>query len=220
MAHSAAHMSVRCNRCLQHYDPTQPHNCTYIENFESFKDFLYVYECTNCGKHFTGLSNSGRHQCRYHPGQIGMDGKWTCCGGGRAYHTNPNVYNMVWTRAGQGPPPIINLHPGCTPCDHFHPDNRVKLPLDPANPNYVHLLAHMEPKVNERPGWDGERLWSQPTYSTAAFQVEREKEQAAAISDASSTEEEEDEEELGEEDEEEENDNADSSEDEDDDLFN
>lgn len=214
-------MSVRCRRCLQYYDPSQPHNCTYIENFASFKDFLLVYECTNCGKHFTGMSNSGRHQCKYHPGNIGLDGKWTCCGGGRSYHTNPNVYNMVWTRMGQGPPPILNLHPGCTPCDHFHPDNPVKLPLDPTNPNYIHLLAHMEPRVNDRPGWDGQRLWSHPTYSTAAFQVEKEKEAAENALDLE--EEEKDDEKEDEEADEGDQDDPlladDSTEDEEDDLF-
>jgi len=167
-------MSARCNRCLQYYDPEQTHNCVYIKEFTSFKDFLLVYQCGRCDAHFTGMSNSGRHQCRYHPGIIGLDGKWTCCGGGRSYHTNPNVYNMVWTRMGQGPPPIIDLHPGCTPCDHFHPDNRVELPMDFSKTSCIHLLAHLEPKANERPGWDGKRLWPHPTYSTAAFEVEEE----------------------------------------------
>ena len=168
-------MSVRCNRCLQYYDPAQLHQCTYIENYATLKDFLLVYSCERCGKHFTGLSNAGLHKCKYHPGEIGLDGKWTCCGAGRSYHTNPYVYNMVWTRNGQGPPPIRDLSPGCTPCDHFNRDSPVKLPLDSNDPNYIHLLAHLKPEATERPGWDGTRLWSHPTFSTAAFQVREEK---------------------------------------------
>ena len=186
-------MSARCNQCLQYYDLEQTHNCSYIQKFTSFKDFLLVYQCGRCDAHFTGMSNSGRHQCRYHPGIIGLDGKWTCCGGGRSYHTNPNVYNMVWSRMGQGPPLIIDLHPGCTPCDHSHPDNRVELPMDFSKPNCIHLLAHLEPKANERPGWDGQRLWSHPTYSTAAFEVEKEQKEQKELSAISSGGEDEDE---------------------------
>jgi len=168
-------MSVRCTRCLQYYDQTQVHQCTYIENYPTLRDFLFVYKCERCCKYFTGLSNSGLHKCKYHPGEIGRDGKYTCCGGGRSYHTNPNVYNMVWTRNGLRPPPIRDLSPGCMPCDHFNRDSPVKLPLDPDDPNYIHLLAHLKPSANERPGWDGTQLWPHPTFSTAVFQVQEEK---------------------------------------------
>jgi len=50
----------------------------------------------------------------------------------------------------------------------------VKLPIDPKEPNFIHVLAHLEPRADERPGWDGQRLWPHPTYSTAAFELEKE----------------------------------------------
>ena len=167
-------MALRCNKCLQYYDATTVHNCRFLKNYTSLQDFLLVYECARCSKPFTGLSNAGMHQCRYHPGDLGRDGKYTCCGGGRSKHTSQKVHNMVWSRRGQPPPLLINLHAGCTPCDHWHEDSAVKLPLNQDDPNRIHLLAHLEPEVTKRPGWDGKRLWPHPTYTTAEYQVQEE----------------------------------------------
>lgn len=164
----------QCNYCLQVYNVGAPHNCRFINNYSSLKTFLLVYECDRCGKLFSGMSNSGMHKCKYHPGIIGRDGKWTCCGGGRSQHTNPAVYNAVWTREHQIRPPIISLKAGCTPCDHSHNDSPIKLPLDPNDPNRIHLLAHLDPPAKDRPGWDGTQLWPYPTYSTAEFQIAQE----------------------------------------------
>ena len=92
-------------------------------------------------------------------------------------HTNPYVYNQIWERQGQRPPPPIDLLGGCTPCDHYNPKQKVRVPLDPNDPNRMHLLAHLQPPYHTRPGWDGEQLHPMQTRGTI---LERERQARAA----------------------------------------
>lgn len=94
--------------------------------------------------------------------------------------TNPYVYNQIWERQGQRPPPLMDLLGGCTPCDHYNPKQKIRVPLDPNNPNRMHLLAHLDPPYHTRPGWDGEQLHPMQTRGTI---LERERQAQIAQQD-------------------------------------
>lgn len=148
---------TQCPACLQYYNTNDSHNCQYLRQDNFGKEFLLLYKCKRCEKTFSGLSNVGMHKCKYHPGIIGRDGKYTCCGALRLGVTNPYVHNMVWSRRNQPQPRLVDLSGGgCTPCDHAHPDNPIKMPINVANPAILPLLGELDPPIDQRPGYNQE----------------------------------------------------------------
>ena len=146
---------VRCPACLQYYFPTETHNCQYLRQDNFAKEFLLIYKCVRCNKAFSGLSNVGMHKCKFHPGKIGRDGRYSCCGATRLGVTNPYVHNHVWSRKDQAFPLLTDLSGGgCTPCDHAHPDNPVKMPIKLTDPAVVTLVGEMDPPIEERNGYN------------------------------------------------------------------
>lgn len=148
---------MQCPACLQNYTSTETHNCQYLREDNYGKEFLLMYKCQRCKKTFSGLSNVGMHKCKYHPGIIDGNDRWTCCGARRVGVTNPYVHNMIWKRANQSYPLLVDLSGGgCTPCDHYHPDNPVKMPVKLSNPSVITLLGELDPPFDERPGYNTE----------------------------------------------------------------
>lgn len=43
---------------------------------------------------------------------------------------------------------------GCTPCDHAHPDNPIKMPINVTDPAVVALVGEMEPPIETRKGYN------------------------------------------------------------------
>lgn len=148
---------IQCPACLQLYLPNETHNCRYLQQDNYAKEFLLIYRCIRCNKSFSGLSNVGMHKCKFHPGKIGRDGRYSCCGATRLGVTSPYVHNHVWSRQHQPFPKLVDLSGGgCTPCDHAHPDNPVKMPIKATNPAIVSLLGEMEPPIEQRPGYNAD----------------------------------------------------------------
>ena len=121
----------RCSKCKQmvpqgsrRVGAHNRHDCAALD--ADTKEWSLLYKCTRClrhGKHvvFTGLSNVGQWECRYHPGKYIPEQGYSCCGRKRMFPNNPFVHNGVWSRRGQLAP--LPFEPeGCTPCDHYHSD--------------------------------------------------------------------------------------------------
>lgn len=91
---------------LAQMDPLELGRQWYPEQMRTLEEY---YQCAHCNQTFQELNNLGRWLCRYHPGRLGYDHRWSCCG--RSTDWGHPRYEHPEARPG------LSI-PGCLPCDH------------------------------------------------------------------------------------------------------
>jgi hypothetical protein len=78
--------------------------------------------CANCGRGYYETDNYGRFQCRSHPGTVGVNRRYSCCGLQTNWNDRPA---LIYGTYGNVFPPPDRVAWGCTESDHdMQPDSQ------------------------------------------------------------------------------------------------
>lgn len=130
---------------------------------DTIAKYTTLQRCRHCKRYFTELSNVGMHYCRYHPGKYDTETeRWTCCGEKRPvlhFHGAHAGISSVMAHGRMGGRPLLPPRDkGCQRRDCC-PEETSDLPSDAIDLNDIaSLIPYMEPKFQDRPGFDSDSL--------------------------------------------------------------
>ena len=115
-----------------------------------------VHVCIKCDKHFNLLTSMGTLQCAQHPGVLGQDGIFTCCGNRELplrYRENINMTGLFTSNhfgringyCVRNPQAVPNKRPGCQRCDC----NTSNTPWNHSNRIHISEMAPLIPHIRE-----------------------------------------------------------------------